>query len=71
MAFSVPLLDTTRAREVLDWKPTWNAMEALADLGAGLTHGDGMPSPVLEPRGLIDSIRRDVAVGPLTTRPIP
>jgi UDP-glucose 4-epimerase len=71
MAFSVPLLDTTRARDVLDWKPTWNAMDALTDVGAGLTHGDGMPSPVLEPRGLIDSIRRDVAVGPLTTRPIP
>jgi UDP-glucose 4-epimerase len=71
MAFSVPLLDTTRAREELDWQPAWGAMDALADVGAGLTRGDGSPSPVLEPRGLIESVRRDVVLGPLTRRPIP
>ncbi|MBD0322722.1 MAG: NAD-dependent epimerase/dehydratase family protein [Aldersonia sp.] len=71
MAFSVPLLDTTRARTELGWAPQWNSMQALADVGAGLVHDDGTESPVLAPRSFVESIRRDITAGPITTRHVP
>ena len=64
-------MPTTRARTELGWMPQWNSMQALADIGAGLVHGDGTESPVLAPRPLVESIRRDVTAGPLTTRHVP
>lgn len=71
MAFSIPLLDTTRARTELGWDPKWDSIQALADVGAGLKNRAGTASPVLVPRSLGESIRRTLSAGALTTRHLP
>jgi len=49
MALSVPLLDTTRAREDLGWTPRRTAGEALTELIDGMREGAGTPTPPLDP----------------------
>jgi nucleoside-diphosphate-sugar epimerase len=49
MALSVPLLDTTRAREELGWQPKRTAGEALLELLEGMRDGAGTPTPPLDP----------------------
>jgi nucleoside-diphosphate-sugar epimerase len=49
MALSVPLLDTTRAREELGWQPKRTAGEALLELLEGMREGAGTPTPPLDP----------------------
>jgi nucleoside-diphosphate-sugar epimerase len=71
LAFTVPLLDTHRARTVLDWAPRHDALQALAEVIDGFVHHTDAPSPVLESRSLVDRLRRDVSNGPLTTRHVP
>jgi UDP-glucose 4-epimerase len=71
MAFTVPLLNTARARDVLGWTPQHDALQALADVIDGFTHHSDAPSPVLKSRSFVDSVRRDVSDGPLTTRRVP
>jgi nucleoside-diphosphate-sugar epimerase len=71
MAFSAPLLDTTRARDVLDWSPRYSSVEALGQLVDGLLHDSGTPSPVLRPRSLLTAVTRDASRGPVTTRRVP
>nr|WP_231986409.1 hypothetical protein [Mycobacterium sp. E2479] len=71
MAFSLPLLDPSRARDVLGWSPRWESVAALRDLIDGFLHVSGTPSPVLHSRSLVQAITRDVSDGPLTTRPVP
>lgn len=71
MAFSLPLLDTARARGVLGWSPRWASTAALADLIDGFLHDSGTPSPVLHSRSFVEAITRDVTVGPLTVRRVP
>ena len=52
IARSCPLLDTTRAREVLGWEPRRSPVDALAEVGDGLASGAGVDaSPVLAGRG--------------------
>ena len=60
MALSVPLLDTTRAREELGWAPRHSSREALLDLLQGLREGSGVDTPPLAPH----------AGGPLRVREI-
>ena len=71
LGFSVPLLDCSRARSALDWRPTVDARVALAEAISGMTHNVGGQSPVLRRRTvrkqLTDLIRR----GPITTREVP
>ncbi len=50
LAFGVPLLDSTRAREELGWSPRWSATEALADVLAGIRDRAGLETPVLSPK---------------------
>ncbi|ORA09569.1 NAD-dependent epimerase/dehydratase family protein [Mycobacterium arosiense] len=71
MAYSLPLLDTGRARDLLEWSPRWRSVAALADLIDGFLHGSGTASPVLHPRSLVEALSRDVTAGPLTVRPVP
>lgn len=71
MAFSLPLLATDRARDVLDWSPRWASVDALADLVDGFLHDGRTQSPVLRPRSFAQAITRDLSEGPLTTRPVP
>ena len=49
LALGVPILDTTRAREELGWRPRHSASDALRDLLAGLREGAGAPTPPLSP----------------------
>ncbi|WP_422745319.1 NAD-dependent epimerase/dehydratase family protein [Mycobacterium sp. WMMD1722] len=71
MAFSVPLLDTARARTVLDWLPQFSSAEALADMGQGFKHCAETESPVLSYRGPLTSMLRDLTAGPITDRRVP
>lgn len=45
-----PLLDTTRAREVLGWTPRYDAAQAVLETVDAMSAGRGGPSPVLRPR---------------------
>jgi hypothetical protein len=49
MALSVPLLDTSRAREDLGWTPKRTAGEALLELIEGMREGAGTATPPLDP----------------------
>jgi UDP-glucose 4-epimerase len=51
MAMSAPLLDTARARDVLEWTPTVGARDAVREILTGLAEGEGADSPPMEPRG--------------------
>ncbi|HEX2195729.1 MAG TPA: NAD-dependent epimerase/dehydratase family protein [Actinomycetota bacterium] len=50
MALQVPIMDTTRARTELGWKPRYDAADAILDLMEGLREGSGMDTPPLNPR---------------------
>ncbi|MDQ0755150.1 NAD-dependent epimerase/dehydratase family protein [Arthrobacter sp. B3I4] len=51
MAAGAPLMDTSRAREVLGWRPRRSSLEALMDVLEGMGAGKGRPaSPPLRPR---------------------
>jgi UDP-glucose 4-epimerase len=50
MAMSVPIMDTSRARQELGWSPGRSADEALLDLLEGLRTGAGLDTPPLSPR---------------------
>ncbi len=49
LALCVPLLDVTRARQMLGWQPRFDAGEALLDLLDGIRHQAGMDTPPLAP----------------------
>ena len=71
LAFSVPLMDCSRARNELGWSPSWSAPEALADLLDGVSHDAHADSPPLRQRSLVDSLRRDVTQGLISSRRLP
>jgi nucleoside-diphosphate-sugar epimerase len=50
MAFAVPALDTTRAREQLGWTPRHDAVSALLELLDGMREPAGLDTPPLRPR---------------------
>jgi UDP-glucose 4-epimerase len=50
LALQSPLLDASRARAELGWRPRFSATETLDDLLAGLREGAGVPTPPLDPR---------------------
>ena len=49
LALDLPVMDTTRARVELGWRPRHSAEEALAELLVGLADGAGGPTPPLVP----------------------
>jgi UDP-glucose 4-epimerase len=49
MALQVPVMDTTRAREQLGWRPAHSSTDALRELLEGMSAGDGLPTPPLDP----------------------
>lgn len=49
MGLGTPLMDVTRAREVLGWQPRISATDALLELLAGIRAGAGLDTPPLEP----------------------
>jgi UDP-glucose 4-epimerase len=50
MGLAVPLLDSSRAREELAWQPERSAVDAIADLLAGMREAAGLDTPPLSPR---------------------
>ena len=71
LAFSVPLLDCSRARTQLEWAPKWTAQEALADLLEGVAQRAHTTSPPLRPRSVVDLLRRDLTEGLISSRRLP
>jgi UDP-glucose 4-epimerase len=49
MGLSVPLMDTTRAREELGWEPRHSSLAAIKDVLTGIADAEGEPTPPLEP----------------------
>jgi UDP-glucose 4-epimerase len=49
MGLQTPLLDTSRARSALGWRPRIDALETLREFVAGVRAGAGMPTPALDP----------------------
>ena len=47
MALGVPIMDTTRAREVLGWTPRKSSIEAIEELLEGICRGADYPTPPL------------------------
>lgn len=47
MALAVPLMDCSRARSELGWKPRFSALEAMSDLLAGIREGADFQTPPL------------------------
>ncbi|NMR21590.1 NAD-dependent epimerase/dehydratase family protein [Cellulomonas fimi] len=50
LAMTVPVLDSSRARDKLRWAPTRTTTASLAELLAGIAEGAGTASPALRPR---------------------
>ncbi|MEA2364277.1 MAG: UDP-glucose 4-epimerase [Thermoleophilaceae bacterium] len=48
MALDVPVMDCTRARQELGWRPQRSSTDALRDLLAGMREGAGLDTPPLE-----------------------
>ncbi len=68
LAFSVPTLDTGRARAVLGWEPQVDAVEALNEAVAGMRDAASTASPVLRPRTPRGQLTELVRNGPITRR---
>jgi UDP-glucose 4-epimerase len=71
LAFTVPLLDCSRARGELSWDPKWSSTDALADLLDGVAHRIHADSPPLRPRSMLELLRRDVTEGLISSRRLP
>jgi UDP-glucose 4-epimerase len=71
LAFSVPLLNTTRARTELDWAPTIDTRAALTMTIDAMKNRQGMNSPVLRARSGADQLRKLLSAGPLGNRRLP
>lgn len=68
LAFSVPLLDTTRARDELGWAPATDAVAALRQAVEGMRAGAGTTSAVLRPRALSSELATVLARGATSRR---
>lgn len=49
LSLSVPVMDTTRARTELGWKPRYSADQTLLEILEGLREGAGLETPPLSP----------------------
>jgi hypothetical protein len=49
LALSLPVMDTTRARSVLQWKPSFSSIAAINEAIEGIKEDAGMETPPLDP----------------------
>ncbi|GAA4226657.1 NAD-dependent epimerase/dehydratase family protein [Actinomadura meridiana] len=63
LALRVPLMDVSRAREVLGWTPRHTARDAIAEFLEGLRTGAGRGTPPLSPRAGGRGRAREFATG--------
>ena len=71
LAFTVPLLDCSRAPSDLGWTPKWTSAEASADLLEGVAQQTYTESAPLRQRSMLDLLRRDVTEGLISSRRLP
>ena len=71
LGMAVPLMDTSRAREVLGWSPTVDAETVLAETVAGMRDEASQATPVLRPRTVLGSLGDLVRRGPISRRARP
>jgi nucleoside-diphosphate-sugar epimerase len=60
LALEVPLLDTTRARSELGWRPSRTSHQTLHEWLAGMRDHAGLPTPPLEPGRHLAELRTRV-----------
>jgi len=63
LALGVPLLDSTRARDELGWRPRHSAGQALLDLMGGMRDSAGLDTPPLQPGGAGPMRLRELLTG--------
>jgi UDP-glucose 4-epimerase len=68
LAYAVPLLDTTRAENELDWHPAHSAVDVVADVLEGMMTARSAASPALRGRTVADTVRDALSVGPVHRR---
>lgn len=68
LGFSVPLLDTARARHELGWSPSVDAETTLVETLAGMREGAADRTPVLRPRTVLGQLATAVQRGPVSRR---
>lgn len=68
LGMAVPLMDTSRARELLDWSPSVPAEMVLDETVAGLLDAASMPTPVLRRRTVAASLGDLLRQGPISRR---
>jgi nucleoside-diphosphate-sugar epimerase len=71
LAFAVPLLDSTRAREVLGWTPDHDPRAVLAEVVGGMADAEGGSSPALRHRTVPEEVSLLVRQGPASHRRLP
>jgi UDP-glucose 4-epimerase len=71
LAFAVPLLDTTRARDELGWSPSHRATQVLAEVVAGMRDGASGETAVLRPRTVAATFSDALRKGWVSRRPHP
>ena len=68
LGYSVPLLDTSRARSVLGWSPTADGRAVLLETLAGMRRAASDHTPALRPRTVVEQVSRLVRSGPVSMR---
>lgn len=71
LGFSVPLLDTSRARRELGWNPKVPATAVLAEVLSGMRHRASGDTPALRRRSVRGALRDFLARGPVDERDRP
>lgn len=71
MAMAAPVMDNSRARELLGFQPQHTAAEALTELVDGMARGDGEASSPLRPRGAMPASVDEDASGATPTSSVP
>lgn len=67
----VPLLDCTRARDELGWRPRRTAVQVLEEVVAGMRSGSAGSSPPLRPRSVASEVGALLRRGPVSRRRLP
>lgn len=71
IAMNVPLIDSSRARDVLGWSPGHSAHAVLQEIVDGLRDSTAGPTPALRPRSVAGQLADLLRRGPITSRPEP
>lgn len=71
LGLNVPLMDTTRAQEVLGWAPVHTADAVLSETVAALRESASGSTPALRPRSVVGQLRDLIRRGPITKRSQP